>query len=188
MKVNRKADILTAAGILFSEQGYHGTTIREIAAASEVRLGSLYAYINSKEALLWEVISYAADVFLAQVEMIPWDAPVEWQLMALVHAHLWVIAQEQPVATVFLHEWRYLNPTLRQQILLKRKTYEVSFQHMIEEGVQQGLFHVENTRTATLFVLSALNWAYQLLQYEHNLTIEQLATHYTHFILCMLKG
>jgi len=188
MKINRRANILAAASMLFSEHGYHGTSIREIAAVSQVRLGSIYAHISSKEELLWEIVNYGADVFLAQVELIPWDAPIEWQLMALVHAHLWVMSRELPAVTVFLQEWRFLNPVLREQIWLKRKAYEISFQRVIEEGARQGIFRVDDTRIATLFVLSALNWTYQRLGFEYNLTVEQLAAHYTHFILCLLKG
>lgn len=187
-KINKRTDILAAAATLFSEQGYHGTSIREIATASHVKLGSLYVHMSSKEQLLWEIVNHAADVFLAQVELIPWDAPIEWQLTVLVHAHLWVMAREPFDVTVFLQEWRFLNPVLREQIRLKRKAYEISFQRVIEEGTRQGIFRVDDTRVATLFVLSALNWTYQWLRSEHDLTIEQLAASYTNFILRLLRG
>jgi AcrR family transcriptional regulator len=47
----RVAAILEAASIVIAEKGYEGTTMAEIAARSETKIGSLYRFFPNKESL-----------------------------------------------------------------------------------------------------------------------------------------
>jgi len=186
-KMHTKSEILATAGELFSERGYHGTSMRELAKALNMRGASLYSHINSKEEILWEIVNEVADQFLALAEAVPRHIPPEEQLTQLVQGHLKVIARELHYAIVFFHEWKFLEPSLRDQVKAKRDVYEASFCSIIEEGTRQGLFCVANPRLAALFVLSALNWTYQWFRLEGPLSIEQLADQYVVFILRILE-
>lgn len=48
----KKSRIETAAKALFIKQGYHATSMRDIAASADVSLGNLYNYYSTKEELL----------------------------------------------------------------------------------------------------------------------------------------
>ena len=48
--------ILEAAGRLFAEKGYHRTTTKDIAEASDVSEGTIYNYFSSKEDLLFGIL------------------------------------------------------------------------------------------------------------------------------------
>src|SRR5450432_3077518 len=48
--------ILRAGLGLFAEHGFHGTSIRDIAAEAAVQSASLYAHFPSKEAILAELV------------------------------------------------------------------------------------------------------------------------------------
>ena len=61
----RKSELTRQAARLFAEKGYHGTSIGDLAAALGVQKGSLYAHIDSKEDLLWEVAREGAEAFHA---------------------------------------------------------------------------------------------------------------------------
>src|SRR5262245_48338315 len=50
--------ILKAATGLFCEQGFHGTTVPEVAARAAVGAGTIYRYFPSKEALVNVVFQY----------------------------------------------------------------------------------------------------------------------------------
>jgi AcrR family transcriptional regulator len=50
------ANILFAAKREFARRGYHATTVRDIAEAAGVRMGTLYRRIESKEALLEDIL------------------------------------------------------------------------------------------------------------------------------------
>lgn len=159
--MDRRTEIMTAAGRLFSEAGYHVTSMRDLARAVNLQGGSLYAHIASKEEILFEIVSHAADLFLAGAAAVPPDLPPAERVARLVEAHLAVIAREIGNATVFFHEWRFLSPERKAQIQERRDAYEAYFTRAIADGVEAGVFRVEDPRLATLFVLSALNWTYQ---------------------------
>lgn len=181
--MHNKTEILNIAGDLFSQRGYHGTTMRELARSLDLRGASLYSHIASKEEMLWEIVRQAAGEFLAQAEVVPQDIAPEEQLRRLIRGHLAVIANELQNATVFFQEWKFLEQPLRGKITTLRDAYEGHFRRVIEEGTRQGVFHVDDTRLATLFVLSALNWTYQWYHAGGELTMEQLAEQYSTFIL-----
>src|SRR4051812_47179895 len=51
----RKADILREAARLFDRVGYHGVNMEMIAEAAGLRKPTLYHYIRSKDAILFEI-------------------------------------------------------------------------------------------------------------------------------------
>ena len=77
-KSNIKETIKEKAVKIFSEKGFHGTSIREIAKASECSLPMLYYYYNSKNDLFEEV---AYQEFILLIERLNasviLDAPLE---------------------------------------------------------------------------------------------------------------
>lgn len=181
-KASRRDEILDAAGQLFSRQGFHATSMRDLARAVNLQGGSLYAHIQSKEEVLFELVNRAADEFMSSAEAVPSDLSPKEQLELLVRGHLEVIVRELENATVFFHEWKFLNPELQRKITARRDAYEAHFRRVIEAGVQQGQFRVEDVRLATLFVLSALNWTYHWYRPSGKLTLEALSDQYCDFI------
>ena len=64
----RRNELTRAAARLFAEKGYHGTSIGDLAQALGVQKGSLYAHIESKADLLWEVAREGSVAFHAALE------------------------------------------------------------------------------------------------------------------------
>src|SRR6202034_4054617 len=64
VKISTRVAIADTAVRLFSEHGYTGTTMRDIAEAVGVLPGSLYAHIDSKETLLLKIVSDGIAQFL----------------------------------------------------------------------------------------------------------------------------
>src|SRR5213595_1120719 len=52
----RRAEVLRVAAKLFAEQGYEATSTTDIAERLGIKGGSVYYYIESKEALLFELV------------------------------------------------------------------------------------------------------------------------------------
>jgi AcrR family transcriptional regulator len=51
----KKQDIIRAANDLFVKQGYHGTSMRQIARAANIALGGLYNHFDSKQQVFKQV-------------------------------------------------------------------------------------------------------------------------------------
>jgi TetR/AcrR family transcriptional regulator, cholesterol catabolism regulator len=181
--VTRRQEILETAGDLFQRNGYHATSMREIARSVQLRGSSLYAHIDSKEELLRNLVHEAADAFLVAARAVDAKLPPEQRLRRLVHAHLGVIRDKLPHATVFFHEWAHLPPELQRDLVARRDAYQAIFYDTIEAGLAAGSFRVEDPSLATLFVLSSLNWTYQWLDPEGRLSLDALADRYATLIL-----
>lgn len=184
----RRDEILGAAGRLFSQRGFHATSMRDLARAVNLQGGSLYAHIDSKEELLLELVNRAATRFITAAEAVPATLPTPERLERLVRGHLEVIAEELGSATVFFHEWKFLSPELQARVKALRDAYEAYWQEAIGEGMRRGELKVDDVRVATLFVLSALNWTYQWYRPGGKLSLGALAAQYSRLILSALKA
>lgn len=183
----RRQQILLTAGSLFSQKGYHGTTIRDIADSTGLLSGSLYAHITSKEDLLFELVDQAAEEFLAALTpIVEGDGSAQAKLTAAMAAHIRVIADHLSHATCFFHEWRNLSPERQALIQAKRDHYQGLLTRLVHEGIQSGEFSPVDERYATTLVLSAVNWTYQWYNPQGPLTPEAVAQRFATLILAGL--
>jgi TetR/AcrR family transcriptional regulator, cholesterol catabolism regulator len=161
----RKSELTRQAARLFAEKGYHGTSIGDLAEAMGVQKGSLYAHIDSKAGLLWEVARDGAAAFHAALDAIPDDLKGTEKIRLALRAHLCVVADQLDIATVFIREWRYLEGDRREEFLAERRRYEDRFRALFREGRELGELRTDlDDGTATLLALSAANWAYTWLR------------------------
>jgi AcrR family transcriptional regulator len=183
----RRNELTRQAARLFAEKGYHGTSIGDLAEAMGVQKGSLYAHIDSKADLLWEVAREGAAAFHAALDAIPDGlAPTEKIRLAL-RAHLRVVAEQLDVATVFVREWRYLEGERRDEFVAERRRYEERVRALFREGRELGGLRTDlDDATATLLALSAANWAHTWLR--PGAETDELADRFFAFLLDGMRG
>jgi AcrR family transcriptional regulator len=161
----RRNELTRQAARLFAEQGYHGTSMEDLAVARGVQKASLYAHVKSKEDLLHELARDGAAAFHAALDEIDERLPAVEKLRLALRAHLRVVAEQLDVATVFVREWRYLEGERREEFLAERRRYEDRIRALFREGVEQSELRTDlDVNVAALLFLSAANWAYTWLQ------------------------
>ena len=184
---SRRNDLTRIAARLFAEQGYHGTSTADLAEAMGVQKGSLYAHIESKADLLWEVARDGAAAFHAALDAVPDDLPPAEKIRLALRAHLRVVAEQIDVATVFIREWRYLEGGRREQFVAERRRYEERFRALFQDGRELGDLRADlEDGTATLLALSAANWAYTWLR--PGADTDELADRFTAVLLDGMRG
>jgi AcrR family transcriptional regulator len=152
-----------------------------------VQKGSLYAHIESKADLLWEVARGGAAAFHAALDDLPDDAPTTEKIRLALRAHLRVVAEQLDVATVFIREWRYLDGGRREEFVAERRRYEERFRALFREGRELGELRTDlDDATATLLALSAANWAYTWITPETD--TDELADRFFAFLLDGMRG
>jgi TetR/AcrR family transcriptional regulator, cholesterol catabolism regulator len=165
----RKDQIYEVAERLFSERGYHATTIREIARELRIEGGSLYSHISGKQDLLYEIVLRGSDQFLgAAREVIAAGGPARAQLRNLMRR---------------LHEWRHLEPDRQAIIRARRDEYEGYVRQIIGVGVSGGEFAADDERLIGLQVLSLLNWTYQWYAPGGTWNAHDLADHFYNLVM-----
>ncbi|MGA8942464.1 MAG: TetR/AcrR family transcriptional regulator [Thermoactinomyces sp.] len=181
---DRKEEILRVAGRLFSQKGYHGTTIREISEACGILSGSLYAHIRTKEDLLYEITDRGAESFLRSLyPIMERDVPAAEKLRQAVRAHMKVIEANLEIATVFFQEWKALSEKRFAKIQSKRDQYEALWTEILEQGIRQGVFRDTDKKFARLLLLAVGNWAYQWYRPDGELSAEEVADRFVDMLL-----
>ena len=178
----RRERILEEAARLFGRRGYHATSMRDIGEATGLLAGSLYAHIESKEDLLYEVVVQAANQFLGgmaalRAETLPPDA----RLRKAMRTHVGVVARNLDEAWVFHHEWKSLTGERLAEVRRLRRRYE-----RLWEEVVRDLPGAADPRFARLLVLSAANWTYTWYRPEGPLSPEEVADRFTDLLLAGL--
>jgi AcrR family transcriptional regulator len=183
----RKSELTRQAARLFAEKGYHGTSIGDLAEAMGVQKGSLYAHIESKADLLWEVARDGAAAFHSALDGVPDNVSATEKIRLALRAHLRVVAEQLDVATVFIREWRYLDGGRREEFVAERRRYEERFRALFREGRELGELRTDlDDATATLLALSAANWAYTWITPETD--TDELADRFFAFLLDGMRG
>ena len=184
---SRRSELTRQAARLFAEKGYHGTSIGDLAEAMGVQKGSLYAHIESKADLLWEVARDGAVAFHAALDAVDDALPAAEKIRLGLRAHLRVVAEQLDVATVFIREWRYLEGERREQFVAERRRYEERFRALFREGRERGDLRTDlDDGTATLLALSAANWAYTWISPDTD--TDELADRFYAFLLDGMRG
>jgi AcrR family transcriptional regulator len=81
-----REEVLAAAAELFTEQGYAGTTTREVAERAGIRQASIYHYFRGKEEILASLLESTVHPSLeAARTLMDAPAPAEARLWALCH-------------------------------------------------------------------------------------------------------
>ena len=183
----RRDELTRQAARLFAEKGYHGTSIGDLAEAMGVQKGSLYAHIDSKADLLWQVARDGAAAFHAALDELDDALPATEKIRLALRAHLRVVGEQLDVATVFIREWRYLEGERRDEFLAERRRYEDRIRAFFREGRERGELRTDlDDATATLLTLSAANWAYTWIRPETD--TDELADRYYEVLLDGMRG
>lgn len=185
----RRTEMVSVAARLFSERGYHGTSMQHLADGLGLQRGSLYAHIGSKEDLLLDVVMEGADRFLARGESAAASTgPASDRLRRLLVGHVETAIEHLDAATVFLNEWRYLSEDLRAVVQDKRDRYEAIVRTIVEDGIASGeLDPAADVRFAARLVLSAGNWTYAWYRPGGELGPQEIGDRFAELVLNGLK-
>src|SRR5690606_3409556 len=66
---NTREDVIAAAGRLFAQRGYHGTSMRDLGQELGLLGSSLYSQVACSEGLLVEVVEKGARLFAGSAEV-----------------------------------------------------------------------------------------------------------------------
>ena len=183
----RRAELVDVAARLFAEQGYHGTSMADLAEAMGVQKGSLYSLTDSKQELLVAVAREGAAAFHAALDGVPEDAPPLERVRAALRGHLATVAAQLDSATVFTREWRFLEEPDRAGFRAERRRYEERWHDLLREAGERGALRADlDVDTAVLLLLSAANWAYTWLR--PGTDTEALADRFCAILLDGIRG
>ncbi len=153
---NRWQALLDSAAAKFAEQGYHATTIRELAAATAMTPGAIYFHVPNKQALLLAVYEEGVQRILDRIEAAVTEQQAPWDRLELaVAAHLESILDASAYARVIIRILPGDVPEITSELTKLRDRYEARFRALFSEIE---LPEDRDPKLARLFILGAINW------------------------------
>jgi AcrR family transcriptional regulator len=172
----REAALHQVATRLFRERGFHATSMQDLAEALGMNRGSLYHYIESKDDLLWLIVSGAlARLDEAVRPELEAEAPGEVRLRRAIAAHLRYAADHGDEFSLIQIELRALAPERRRELIARRDAYESGFRAAIADGIAEGAFRATDVKVAAIAVLSTCNWFSQWYRPGGPMTVDDFA-------------
>jgi AcrR family transcriptional regulator len=156
----RREELLRVAAELFAERGFAGTSTTDIADALGIKGGSIYYYIESKEALLFELMEDIYGLLLDALEhVLTSDAPTLDKLGRLIDLHVTGMAEHRDRGALILNEARSLGPEHRAVVDRHAATYENGLADIIVQGQKEGVIDPTlDPKVVTKALLGAGNW------------------------------
>jgi len=182
-KISREA-IIEAAIRLFNQNGYHATSMQDVANAVAIKKPSLYHHFTSKEAILLAILDAGMDRLIAEMGAIAVaDQPGAEKISAAIHAHAAIIAGNPDAAAVFMREDRGLGDGYMTHYLAKRDRFEHLLRDIVQQAVDSGEFRPMDVPVAVQALLGMINWMTRWYHADGRLTAAQIADSFTDLFL-----
>jgi AcrR family transcriptional regulator len=155
----QKSRMLSKARLLFWENGYRGTSMKDIAAASGCKPPNLYNFFSSKEEILFEVLREEMEQILSPIRHLEEDDsthPAD-QLRMIIQSHLEVtLSYRRSGKLLFDVELESLSPQKRKEIKGMRDDYDRIIRRIICRGKEQGCFSNVDEKLAGFMIASMI--------------------------------
>jgi AcrR family transcriptional regulator len=180
--------VLEACVVLFAEQGYTASSIRDIARAAGMQSASLYNHFASKDAMLSELVSLGFEEHLQRLISAVVNAATEprEQLRSAIRTHVKVHCEYPNLGLVVNHEFRHMQPEARAQAETVRRRAAGLVGEVLGRGVEQGAFVIHGQQ-ATVFAMASMGVdAARWYPYQSEISADQLCDEYAELALRMV--
>jgi TetR/AcrR family fatty acid metabolism transcriptional regulator len=138
-KNHKYHQILEAAVKVFARQGFHQSTVAQIAKEAGVADGTIYLYFKNKDDILVQFFSFRAkQVFESFREEVDRAETSSDKLRNLVRRHLAEFQRDRDGAVVYQVETHQNSRLAEAQIKEMSKMYRDLISEIIEQGQQEG--------------------------------------------------
>jgi AcrR family transcriptional regulator len=173
---SRRADMCRAAAQLFRERGFDATSVSDVARALGLTKAGLYHHFESKEALLFEIMTFGLervrDEVVVPIRAIP---DPEERLRQLIVRHARIATRGQGAVTHLNDEIRALPPGPRKQVEEKMRLYFDLIRNILLELRAAGRLRDVHPTVATFSVLGMILWLPRWFRQDGALTQERVA-------------
>ena len=140
-----RADLLHVTRAVAAERGYDATRLSDVAKASGVPVSSLQHYFGTRDAMVREAVSAGVREELARVREATQATKDPWQrLQRMLRMAISSDDSDRREGwLVWIEHWRgaLRDPELLTDSAVVQKEWRALFADVVQEGVDQGLFH-----------------------------------------------
>ncbi len=176
----RRDEIIQAAARLFREFGFKGTSIVDIAEAVDLPKSGIYNYVESKEELLYEIITRSIRQFAPILREIKasHDTPQSKFRQAVYHM-VFQLASYPGFVPLFSQDRKALSKEHHKEYDNYGLEVREFFEKVLSQGMKKGVFRKTDVRILTLAVIAMCRSVNEWYRPDGRLTPEEIALFFT---------
>ncbi len=181
-----RSQILDAAALLFRNQGYAATTLRQIADAIDMKAGSIYYHFASKDEILDEVLEIGERAALEAVQQaiaaLGPNASHRSRIECAIKSHLQALLEKSVYSSANIRIYGQLPEHIKRRHRKLRGEYAKLWDELFAAARKAGEIRANiSIVPLRMFVLGALNWTVEWFDAEHH-SVDELAERTALFI------
>lgn len=179
--------VLEAAAKVFSEKGFSGASLNDVAKDLKISRPALYYYFSSKQEILSSLvdeISVTSKKTIDEISAKQTDPVTKLHEMTYKQL-LFVMRNRLSYLVVVKAEEEFVEETLELNLAAK-KAVLTSFQKVIAEGIEQGLFRKVDPAIAALGLIGMCSWCAWWFKDDGRLADTEVAEQLTRMALASL--
>lgn len=185
---NRREEIVQAAARLFQKHGFSATSIVDIAREVGLPKGGIYNHIESKEELLYEIITRGIRTFIPKMrEVMASNDSSQTKLQQLVFNNVLHLTKYHNFVQVFLHDGNSLSEEHFNEHMKFRHEVEMCFQEVLSQGMEEGVFRQTNVKLSAFAILGMCNWITKWYRSIGPKSAEEIAAFFTEAVTQMVR-
>ena len=177
-----------AAIRLFTRHGFAAVSMRQIAAEVGVQAGALYLYTPNKQMLLFTLLYEQMQGAIEALKAADLSGPPGRQLDTFVRTHLRYHIGGTDGSFIPYTELRNLTPQNYEKLEEMRRIYETALEGIIRAGQADGSFPKDDSKLATLVLISILNGVLAWYRPSGAVSLAQVEDYYAKFIKNALRA
>jgi len=145
--------IVEGASRVIATKGFAKATIREIAAAADMPVATMYQYLERKEDILYNIYKFFMTDIVASLRR--WqasDVPPKDRLIGAIRTMVDAFDKNHRFIKLMFQETRALTPEARRQVYELDAQYIAIFRELLSEGMRNGHFRIRNIELTANFV------------------------------------
>jgi AcrR family transcriptional regulator len=181
---SRRTEICRIAAQIFRDRGYDATSVSDIARALGLTKAGLYHYFESKEALLFEIMSYGLDRVRDEV-VVPVRSirDPEERLRQLIIRHARITTRGHGAVAHLGDEIRALPSSARRQIEQRMRAYFDLVRGTLAELKAAGRLRNVDVTVAAFSLLGMILWLPRWFRQNGRLSQDKVANELANFAL-----
>ena len=150
--------ILKAAKTIFTDKGYHETSMSAIAEKADLGKGTLYWHFDSKAELFQSMITQEAKAILDELDQLSEsDLGAEEILKEFIRIRLQRMLEHRKTSQMFMDGENYINQDFKKTMFKIYKSFIELLKDTIDQGIAEGVFETENPRKAASCFIGMIN-------------------------------
>ena len=175
--------VLRTAARIYTERGFHGATLTDIAEALNISKPTLYYYFKSKDEILFECHRLGIEaITYGETPMPPaGSATTRERLHEFLRRYVRMVVDDFGTCLVITGT-NALEPENRAEVVAGRREIDGMLRAILQDGHRDGSFDCPDPKMTAMFVFGAMNWIPHWFHREGQVSVDDLSARLIAFV------